>query len=322
MSLVRKCVLTTVLLMCSASAGFARDPIIATDATIDSIVTAEIEQLGNTADLTHIDVSGVTDMSYLFKGSGFNGDISRWDVSGVTDMSGMFWAAAFNQDISNWDVSGVTDMSLMFGADGMQRSVFNQDIGDWNVAQVTTMSRMFYNAEAFNQDISRWDVSRVNDMSYMFSQAKSFNQNIGHWNISGVTNIIDMVRDVAMTTENYDSLITGWAKRAQETEVQKGIRLSLNQYTPGTEEAETAWRYLEENYEWTIFREDEIVASNATIHAVVNTEIQRLGPRADLTHIDVSNVTDMNALFKGSGFNGDISRWDVSRVTDMSGMFE
>ena len=36
---------------------------------------------------------------------------------------------------------------------------------------------------------------------------------------------------------------------------------------------------------------------------------------------DVSNVTDMRAMFQGAEFDGDISGWDVSNVKDMSGMF-
>ena len=40
------------------------------------------------------DLSGVTDMSFMFAGaSSFNGNISGWDVLGVTDMSDMFTSA-------------------------------------------------------------------------------------------------------------------------------------------------------------------------------------------------------------------------------------
>ena len=39
---------------------------------------------------SEIDVSKITDMSYLFEGTAFNGDISNWDVSNVTDMNDMF----------------------------------------------------------------------------------------------------------------------------------------------------------------------------------------------------------------------------------------
>ena len=64
--------------------------IIATNETIKEIVKSEIARLGDNADLNHIDVNQVTDMSYLFDESEFDGDISNWDVSNVTNMDGMF----------------------------------------------------------------------------------------------------------------------------------------------------------------------------------------------------------------------------------------
>jgi surface protein len=42
----------------------------------------------------------------------------------------------------------------------------------------------------------------------------------------------------------------------------------------------------------------------------------------DLDSWDTSNVTNMGAMFKGSGnFNSDISKWDTSKVTNMQSMF-
>jgi surface protein len=132
------------------------DKIIATNKTIKQIVRDEIQKLGNTANLNHIDTSQVTDMSVLFHSSQFNGDISKWDVSNVTNMSCMFQdAISFNQNIGKWDVSNVINMEFMFS-----------------------------HAESFNQNISNWDVSSVEDMRYMFYYARSFNQNISNWQLN------------------------------------------------------------------------------------------------------------------------------------------
>ena len=82
----------------------------ATNKELKDIIKQRIKQEGNEVDLNDIDVSKITDMSYLFEGTTFNGDISNWDVSNVTDMSSMFEGCeSFNQDISGWDVSNVKD---------------------------------------------------------------------------------------------------------------------------------------------------------------------------------------------------------------------
>jgi surface protein len=89
---------------------------------------------------------------------------------------------------------------------------FNQDIGSWNVSNVTDMSRMFYNAHTFNQDIDSWNVSKVSTMSYMFYNAHAFNQDISSWDISSLTNAAGMFKGTAMTVDNMDNTLRGWAK--------------------------------------------------------------------------------------------------------------
>ena len=103
-----------------------------TNKELKDIIKQRIKQEGNEVDLNDIDVSKITDMSYLFERTTFNGDISNWDVSNVTDMVSIFCDSVFNNDISNWDVSNVTNMRRMLG----DCKSFNQDISNWYVCLV------------------------------------------------------------------------------------------------------------------------------------------------------------------------------------------
>ena len=104
------------------------------------IIREIIAEKGPNCDLNFIDVSNITDMSYLFWKTKFDGDISKWDVSNVTNMAAMFIGCPFNGDISKWDVSNVEFMGWMFA-----NCPFNQDISKWNVRKVKSIKDMFEN---------------------------------------------------------------------------------------------------------------------------------------------------------------------------------
>src|SRR5574343_446358 len=74
---------------------------------LKQIIEERIENEGTECDLNDIDDSNITDMSYMFCDSEFNGDISKWNVSNVTDMRCMFYESEFNGDLSKWNVSNV-----------------------------------------------------------------------------------------------------------------------------------------------------------------------------------------------------------------------
>ncbi|MBW8199367.1 BspA family leucine-rich repeat surface protein [Flagellimonas abyssi] len=79
------------------------------------------------------DLTNVTDMAFMFRGSNFNGDISGWDVSNVTDMSLMFLEAPnFDQDLGGWDIGNVENMSNMFDDSGMSKENMSATLVGWN----------------------------------------------------------------------------------------------------------------------------------------------------------------------------------------------
>lgn len=77
-------------------------------------------------------LSSLTDLSHMFQNCvKFIGNISHWDVSGITDMSYMFAykdnlpiRTAFNENINQWNVSNVVSMKHMF----FESKNFNQPL--------------------------------------------------------------------------------------------------------------------------------------------------------------------------------------------------
>ena len=314
------------------------------------IIKAEVEKKGWNCSINHIDVSQITDMSYLFSNdpySGyelgeFNGDISRWNVSNVTTTRGMFKGAeSFNQPIGNWDVSNVVDMCGMFA-----RAIsFNQPIGDWNVSNVTNMEHTFFWTESFNQPIGDWNVSNVTTMRGMFYLAESFNQPIGDWDVSNVTDMQSMFYDA----DSFNQDLSKWKHKTncntykifykcpiKEEYMPNGIWISKGVY-------ESNMRLLTDLGDSELDQLDSIQAKSVNskiqfkyfpktkdeLVKIIKSEVEKNGWNCDLNHIDTSRITDMSYLFSGdyySGyklgeFNGDISRWNVSNVKDMESMF-
>ena len=85
--------------------------------------------------------------------------------------------------------------------------------------------------------------------------------------------------------------------------------------------------YLDENGITIKAREWSQVGESGVIRGVVYTVVNETMLREmvkngeDVTKVCTTKVTDMSELFTSSDFNDDISSWDVSNVTDMRAMF-
>ena len=79
------------------------------------------------ADMTKLCTSLVTDMSLLFLNKPFNQPIGNWDVSHVTAMDQLFYQSNFNQDISNWktgNVENTRNVLNMFDSNSIMKKEF------------------------------------------------------------------------------------------------------------------------------------------------------------------------------------------------------
>lgn len=237
------------------------------------------------------DLSGVTDMSYMFAGASvFNQNIGGWDTGSVTDMNSMFYnASAFNQNIDNWDTSNVTNMSSMF----YKAYAFNQNIGNWNTSDVTDMSSMFYNDIAFNQNIGGWNTASVTNMSNMFCSVSAFNQDIGNWNTAAVTDMYQMFASAYAFNQDIGNWNTANVTNMNGMFYNAG---AFNQNIGG----------------WD--------TGNVTNMSVMFYKASAFNQ--DISNWNTANVTNMTQMFAGAGaFNQNIGNWNVTALANAASMF-
>ncbi|WP_185324758.1 BspA family leucine-rich repeat surface protein [Listeria innocua] len=122
-------------------------------------------------DLSNLDTSQVTDMSWMFYGArGLTSlDVSGFDTSKVTNMTYMFAATdegLTSLDVSGFDTSKVTNMTYMFAA---TKGLTSLDVSGFDTSQVTNMANMFRDTWSLTSlDLSNFDTSKVINMTYMF----------------------------------------------------------------------------------------------------------------------------------------------------------
>lgn len=98
-------------------------------------------------DLNDIDVSKITDLSYLFENiKPIKVDMNNWDVSHVTDIHGLFWVNKIIEEIhiENWDVRNVESA---YGAFYFCTNIKELNLDNWEFEKCTEFDIMFKGCE-------------------------------------------------------------------------------------------------------------------------------------------------------------------------------
>ena len=176
----------------------------------------------DTLDLTGLDTSNMTSMSYMFYNSNslksvnlsnfntskllyannmFNGctsleslDLSNFNTSKVTNFSNMFRDCQKMKEInlSNFDTSSATTFANLFYNCS---SLTTLDLSSFNTNKVTYMGSMFYNCSSLTSlDLSNFNTSNVINMGYgMFYNCKSLKElDLSNFDTKKVIDFSDM----------------------------------------------------------------------------------------------------------------------------------
>ena len=149
-------------------------------------------------DLSRIDTSLVTNMSYMFDGLWEleRLDISSFDTSNVTDMNNMFVGChgLTTLDLSNFNTSKVTDMNKMFW---WNYGLTSLNISSFDTSNVTNMENMFYEIPYLTSlDVSNFNTTNVTNMNYMFGKLNSIETlDLSNFNTTNLKEMIGMFKD-------------------------------------------------------------------------------------------------------------------------------
>ncbi|MBE6150225.1 MAG: BspA family leucine-rich repeat surface protein [Firmicutes bacterium] len=170
----------------------------------------EFLNVDNIYNLSLLNTSRATNMSYMFSKTGYNSSVFKldlgcnFDTSSVTHMTFMFFetgylSPVFTLNLGNkFDTSNVIYMHYMFYDTGRYSNILKLDLGNkFNTAKVTDMRYMFlntgYSSSVFTLNLGdKFDTSNVTKMEKMFNytgyKSSAFKVDCSQWNVDKVTN--------------------------------------------------------------------------------------------------------------------------------------
>lgn len=122
-------------------------------------------------DLNDLDVSRVTDFSWLFSFMNFQADVSKWNMKNARNLSFMFSNSSLSLDsISSWNTENVIDMSFMFSGS----TISGVGVSNWNTKSLVNITGMFNRCSGDFKisDLLHWDLHRVSMCDELFFNTK------------------------------------------------------------------------------------------------------------------------------------------------------
>ena len=284
-------------------------------------------------DLSNFDTSKVTTMANMFD-MNYNGtdtaleylNLSSFDTSHVTNMSSMFSRCSKlpSLDLSSFDTSSVTDTRNMFSYCTVMYTIYVSNSWDVSNVTATNSANMFSNCSALiGGNGYRFNTSYINKTKAIIDTAN----NTGYLTNAPASNALIYSTTGASTAKFLlTDIPKGQIKKITFTN-------SISGHTPnGIDTWDVslkgngvvlAWVGSPDGngmYEMTIGQAGGVVATNGSS---LFRNLNNLVTIDGMQYLDVSNSTDMRAMFDGcsSLTSLDVSHFSTSNVMTMRTMF-
>mgnify|MGYP004528521641 CR=1 FL=1 len=250
-------------------------------------------------------------------------DLSALNVSKVTDMSYMFANSIYEKiDLSKWDTSKVTNMSSMF----LGTHAGSSNLNGLKTSNVKNMSRMFFDSDLMSDEIENFDVSNVEDMSFMLAGEYYGELNLSNWNTSKVVDMSGVFYNYLGKAQFTKLNLLGWdtSRVIDMSNMFSGV---IADSILGLENFDTS-KVTDMSF---MFASLDLNGKNLDLSKLNTSNVTNMEGmffdvtvnQLDLSNWNTSKVTNMSHMFsciKANSIVG-LNKFDTSKVTDMSGMF-
>lgn len=282
----------------------------------------------NTNDVSSWDVGHITNFDNAFTRVSDIIGLDKIDVSNMVSANNMLNTASPHKDtptyISKWDTSKLTNGESMFANFSFSATTADSGLSSLDTSSLTNAKNMFkgsHHPRDAVADLSGWGVSKLVNAEGMFMNMPSPDgiSGLNDWRVGNVTNMDNMLEGV----RNSDIDLSKWCVT--------NIPAEPTGFGGIPAEKRPVWGTCPyAGYGWYKDPETGIVECNEvpdrethqfegdpkTYVCVYSADI--IGAYG-MENVATTNITNMKALlFYNSGLAGkDISHWDVSNVTNM-----